>query len=134
MTFSGWSRAARQVAGAAAIGVLAGCLAPGASRDVGGLGTAPRQLSLLVRNQGARDVVVYYVRTGYPIRLGRIPSHSVTELPITQPGAATQPLQLILRIPGSDQSYMPEPVWLESERQVELLIRPLLGTSALILR
>jgi hypothetical protein len=134
VTFSAWLRAARHAAGAAALVVLAGCAAPGASTGVGGSGTAPRRLALLVRNQGARDVVVYYVRTGYPIRLGRILSHSVTELPITQPGVANQPLQLILRIPGSDQSYMPEPVWLHPEGQVELLIRPLLGTSALILR
>jgi hypothetical protein len=129
-----WIRAARHAAAATALGVLTACLAPSASTDVAVTETVPRQLSLLVRNLGARDVVIYYVRTGYPIRLGRAPSHSVTEVPITQPGAAAQPLQLILRVPGTDQSYMPEPVWLHPDRRVELTIGPLLSTSALILR
>jgi hypothetical protein len=87
-----------------------------------------------VVNRGPSDVVLYVVEGGYPKRLRRVAGLQHEQLFVRRVSLSAEPIQLILRGVGSDDTYTPEVVWARPGEVVDLTIQNRLIMSELSLR
>ena len=89
---------------------------------------------LNVTNRGPADVVVYVVEGGYPKRLRRVAGLQREQLYVRRVSRIAEPIQVILRSVGSDDTYTPELVWARAGEVVDLTIQNRLVMSELAVR
>jgi hypothetical protein len=102
------------------------CVTASASRSSGA-----RPLALDVTNRGSSDVIVYLADGAVPSRLGRVGAFERARLLIRR---GQGPVRLVLRASGSNDGFVPEPVWADPGQVVELTVQPVLKTSDLVVR
>jgi hypothetical protein len=104
------------------------------TRAAGPTLSAANGVTLNVTNRGPADVVVYLVEGGYPKRLRRVAGLQREQLYIRRVSRSAEPIHLILRGVGSDDTYTPELVWARAGEVVDLTIQNRLTMSELTLR